>query len=109
MGYLTHAEKEQQLWNEKARYDAGLMPFNRSGPRSLVDEDALQYRRRVLPMLQAYAPNFQDVKVDDARGTAFDLLERQIFEEAAREARQPTQIAEKRRAAGRIRLRRGRL
>ena len=43
-------------------------------------------------MVQEYAPSFKNVKVDDARGTAFDLLERQIYEDAKREARHPTNI-----------------
>ena len=34
----------------------------------------------------------QDVKVHDARGTAFDMIERQSFEAAAREAQRPTMV-----------------
>jgi hypothetical protein len=32
------------------------------------------------------------IKIDDARGTAFDLLEKQIFEDARQEAIRPTNI-----------------
>ena len=36
----------------------------------------------------------QDVKVHDARGTAFDMIEKQTLEAAAREAQRPTMIPE---------------
>jgi hypothetical protein len=41
---------------------------------------------------EAHAPGFESMKVDDARGTAFDLIEKQIYDAAAAEAKRPTQI-----------------
>jgi hypothetical protein len=94
MGYSFQAEREQALWEAKARLDAALAPFNKAAPRSLMDENVDLYRKRTLPLLQAHAPGFQDIKAEDARGSSFDHLERQIYEAAANEARFPTQVPE---------------
>ena len=94
MVWETSVEREKNLWEAKAKLDEVLQPFNQAAPRSFTDESQDLYRRRTLPMVQRYAPNFQNVKVDDARGSAFDLLERQIYDDAKREAKHPTQIPE---------------
>jgi hypothetical protein len=39
-------------------------------------------------------PGMEEVKVHDMRGSAFDMIERQSFEAAQREARSPTNIPE---------------
>jgi hypothetical protein len=70
-----------------------LAPFVPSGaPRPFTDEGPDLYRRRALPLVQNWAPNYKGVKIDDARGTAFDLLEKQIFDDARQEAIRPTNI-----------------
>jgi hypothetical protein len=87
MAWKTSAEREKNLWEAKAKLDEVLTPFNRAAPRSFTDESHDLYRRRTLPIVQQYAPNYQNVKVDDARGSAFDLLERQIYDDARQEAK----------------------
>ena len=87
-------EKETQIQEIRAKYQEALQPFNRPVPQPFPEETRDEYRRRVLPILQNYAPGMQDVKVHDARGSAFDMIERQTFEAAAREANHPTQIPE---------------
>ena len=86
MAYLPVIQKEQEIQETRAKYDEALQPFNRSAPRPFPDEMNEQYRRRVLPILQTYAPGMQEVKAYDAYGTAFDLIEKQTFEAAQREA-----------------------
>ena len=88
------AEKEAQIQETRANYQEALQPFNRPVPQPFPEERNDEYRRRVLPILQNYAPGMQDVKVHDARGSAFDMIERQTFEAARREAQHPTQVPE---------------
>src|SRR6202042_3305133 len=94
MAWETYAEREKNVQEARARLDEVIQPFNRSARRPFTDENAELYRKRTLPMVQQYAPNYQNVKVDDARGSAFDLLEKQIYDDARQEARRPTQIPE---------------
>ena len=94
MTYAPFIEKEAQIQETRAKYEEALQPFNRTAPRPFPEETRDEYRRRALPILQNYAPGMQDVKVHDARGTAFDMIEKQTFEAAAREAQHPTQIPE---------------
>jgi hypothetical protein len=94
MPYETSSEREKNVQEARAKLDEALYSFNRSAPRPFMDENAELYRKRTLPMVQEHAPNFRNIKVEDARGSAFDLLERQIYEDAHREARHPTQIPE---------------
>jgi hypothetical protein len=94
MPYESYSEREKNVQEARAKLDQAIQPFNQAAPRPFTDENAELYRKRTLPMVQAYAPNFQNVKVDDARGSAFDLLEKQIYDDARQEARRPTQIPE---------------
>jgi hypothetical protein len=94
MAYETASEREKNVQEARAKLEEVIQPFNRASPRPFTDENSDLYRRRTLPMVQEYAPNFQNVKVDDARGSAFELLEKQIYEDAKREASHPTQIPE---------------
>jgi hypothetical protein len=65
---------------------------NQSAPRALDGETVQSYRARMLSRVQEGAPGLKDINVRDARGSALDLLEKQIYEEARREARNPTTI-----------------
>jgi hypothetical protein len=94
MTYAPFIEKEKQIQETRAKYEEALQPFNRTTPRPLPEETHEEYRRRALPILQNYAPGMQEVKVHDMRGSAFDMIERQTFEAARREAQHPTQIPE---------------
>ena len=87
---LRNDETENQ--GTRAKYGEVLDQFDVPTPRPFPDEMNEEYRRRALPILQKHAPNFQNVRVDDARGSAFDLLEKQIYEDASREAQRPTQV-----------------
>ena len=86
-------EKETQIQETRAKYQEALQPFNRPTPQPFPEETRDEYRRRALPILQNYAPGMQEVKVHDARGTAFDMIEKQTFEAARREAQNPTQFS----------------
>jgi hypothetical protein len=92
MAWETYAEREKNVQEARARLDEAIQPFDRAAPRPFTDENAELYRKRTLPIVQQYAPNYQDVKVDDARGSAFDLLEKEIYDDARQEAHRPTNI-----------------
>jgi hypothetical protein len=67
-------------------------PFNKSAPRYMEGETIDGYRKRLATRLQQQAPSLKDVNVRDTRGSAFDLIEKQIYDEARREAVRPTMI-----------------
>jgi hypothetical protein len=90
----AYVSKESQIQETRANYHEHLRPFNRSAPQPFPEETHDEYRRRALPILQNYAPGMQEVKVHDMRGSAFDMIEKQTFEAARREARSPTNIPE---------------
>jgi hypothetical protein len=71
-----------------------LQPFNRPVPQPFPEKTRDEYRRRALPILQNYAPGMQDVKFTMLVVPPFDMIERQTFEAAAREAQRPTQVPE---------------
>jgi hypothetical protein len=67
-------------------------PHNQSAPRYMEGETTESYRKRLATRLQQHAPSLKDINVRDTRGSAFDLLEKQIYTEARREAHRPTMI-----------------
>jgi hypothetical protein len=75
---------------EKA--DETLRMFNQSAPRDMEGETVTSYRNRLATRVQQHAPSMKDINLRDATGSAFDLLERQIYDEARREAVRPTTI-----------------
>jgi hypothetical protein len=88
MAYADQAE----LAVRQEQADEAFNLFNRSAPRAMDGETVESYRRRMASRIQEYAPNMKDVNVRDARGSAFDLIEKQIYEDAKREAHRPTMI-----------------
>lgn len=94
MAWESYAEREKNVQQARAKLDEAIQPFNRAAPRPFTDESSDLYRRRTLPLVQERAPNFQNVKVDDARGSAFDLLEQQIYDDARQEGYRPSTVPE---------------
>jgi hypothetical protein len=77
---------------EKA--DNALRLHNQNAPRHLEGETEVQYARRLAEKVQKYAPNMKYVNINEAMGSAFELIEKQIYEDARREAAHPTMIPE---------------
>jgi hypothetical protein len=96
MGYSLATERETLMREIQAKYDQEVFSLfpGRSAPRYLEGENPDLYRKRLASMALAYAPGLQNIKMDDARGTAFDLIEKQVLNAVASEARHPTQIPE---------------
>jgi|SRR5271166_6537524 len=94
MGYSLATERETLNREIQAKYDESAFSLfpGRSAPRALEGESPEQYRKRLASMALAYAPGLQNIKMDDARGTAFDLVEKQVLDAVASEARHPTLI-----------------
>jgi hypothetical protein len=72
--------------------DDVFKPHNKSAPRYMEGETTESYRQRLATRLQQHAPSLKDINVRDTRGSAFDLVEKQIYDEARREAVRPTTI-----------------
>lgn len=69
-----------------------LKPFNRSAPRYMEGETADGYRKRLAGRIQEHAPSMKHINLRESIGTAFSLIEKQIYDEARREAVRPTTI-----------------
>src|ERR1700679_3799896 len=69
-----------------------LKPFNQFAPRYMEGETVDGYRKRLAGRVQQHAPSMQNVNLRESIGTGFDLIERQIYDEARREAVRPTTI-----------------
>jgi hypothetical protein len=72
--------------------DEVLRPFNQFAPRYMEGETVNSYRKRLAGRVQQHAPSLKDINLRESVGSAFDLIERQIFDEARREAIRPTTI-----------------
>jgi hypothetical protein len=69
-----------------------LKPFNQYAPRYMEGETVSGYRKRLAGRIQQHAPTLKDINLRESVGTTFDLIERQIYDEARREAIRPTTI-----------------
>jgi hypothetical protein len=94
MPWQSYAEKAKEVQETRAKLQAHLEPFNRDAPTPFTDEDGMQYENRVLPILQKYAPGYENVKVDSLYRETRELVVNQIYNAAAAEAYRPTQIPE---------------
>jgi hypothetical protein len=86
--------EERHYVEEQATAHATLSPFKRAAPPPLQGEQLDQYERRLTYEVQKVAPNFKDINLYDAKGDAFKLLKKQVYDDAKQEARRPTQIPE---------------
>jgi hypothetical protein len=72
--------------------DTLLKPFNQYAPRYMEGETLAGYRKRLAGRIQQHAPSMKDINLRESVGTAFNLIEKQIYDEARREAVRPTTI-----------------
>jgi hypothetical protein len=85
-------ETELARWHETA--DDVLRPFNQYAPRFMEGETVNGYRKRLAGRVQQHAPSFKELNLRESVGTSFNLIEKQIYDEARREAIRPTTIPE---------------
>jgi hypothetical protein len=83
---------EAELARIHEKVDPLFKPFNRSAPRFMENETPVSYRKRLATNLQQHAPSMMDINLRDTRGAAFDLIEKQIYDEARQEAVRPSNI-----------------
>jgi hypothetical protein len=81
-----------ELVAQQEKADEMLRMFNQSAPRAMEGETVQSYRKRMAAKLQSHAPNMKDINLREATGSAFDLIEKQIYDEARREAVRPTTV-----------------
>jgi hypothetical protein len=72
--------------------DEVLKPFKQFAPRYMEGETLAGYQKRLAGRVQQHAPSMKDINLREAVGTAFNVLEKQIYDEAQREAVRPTTI-----------------
>lgn len=72
--------------------DDVLRPFNQFAPRYMEGETPAGYQKRLAARVQQHAPSMKDINLRESVGTAFSLIEKQIYDEARREAVRPTTI-----------------
>jgi hypothetical protein len=83
---------ESELVKIYENADDLFRPYNRSPPRYMENETTISYRKRLATGLQQHTPGLKNINVRDTRGSAFDLIEKQIHDEARREADRPSNI-----------------
>jgi hypothetical protein len=72
--------------------DDVLKAFHKSALRSVDGETENSYRKRLAARIQQHAHSMKDINLREATGSAFDLIEKQIYDEARREAARPSNI-----------------
>jgi hypothetical protein len=72
--------------------DEALKPFKQFAPRYTEGETVDGYRKRLAGRVEQHAPSLKDINLRESVGTAFNLIEKQIYDEARREAVRPTTI-----------------
>jgi hypothetical protein len=89
--YYSGPVDEDAINATQAEYDPYFRMHRPSGaPPPLERESETAYRRRLAETLQQHAPNCKNFNIRHSTGSAFDVLERQIRQDAEREARHPT-------------------
>jgi hypothetical protein len=89
--YYTGTVDEDAINATQAEYDPYFRMHRPSGaPPPLERENSTAYRRRLAEALQQHAPNCKDFNIRHSTGSAFDVLEKQIRQDAQREALHPT-------------------
>jgi hypothetical protein len=83
---------ETDLARKQEAADDFLKQFYQSAPRYMEGETFSGYSKRLATKVQQHAPSMKEINLREATGSAFDPLERQIYEEARREAARPTTI-----------------
>jgi hypothetical protein len=89
MAYSSRTEKEIEIENYRAKLDEALQPHGRWAPRPFIEENLENYQKRTFPTLREVS-KLPDVKADDARGAAFNLILDQTFKAAHSEVHNPT-------------------
>jgi hypothetical protein len=83
---------ETKMAEKQEAADEVLKPFHQFAPRYMEGENLNSYSKRLAGRVQQHAPSMKDINLRESVGTAFDLIEKQIYDEARREAVRPTTI-----------------
>jgi hypothetical protein len=88
MAYADEAEKMKAYEHADSYYK----PHNRTPPRYMEGETTAGYRKRLATGLQQHTQTLKDINLRESIGTAYDLIEKQIYAEARKEAERPSNI-----------------
>ncbi len=81
------------LASAQARADSVESMFGRRASAPLPGERPLDYRKRLVRDLQRYSPAFRDVRLDSADAGLLDVLEEQVYADAAKAGRSGEAVA----------------
>jgi hypothetical protein len=87
---LTGEPQQKAKWH--ARADTLAHSFGSVAPSPAVSESSLQYRKRVAAFFQPLSPDWSSADLRPVPKNTFERIEAQIYNDAAREALQPTKI-----------------
>lgn len=91
---LTDADRSA-LANAQARCDAVASAFGEEAPRALQGETLLDYRKRLAGLYKKHSPAWKGIDIGAIADSAMlELAEGQIFDAAAKAARNPVDIPE---------------
>ena len=91
---LSHEEKDA-LAMAQSRADSLFLSLNEKLTAPLFGESPTSYRKRLASRLQKYSPKLKDVKLDSISDAAtFEILEREIYADAAAAASSPAFLPE---------------
>ncbi len=79
----------QELAACQHRADTVFQGFGEFAPRPLDGETPGLYRRRLTGLLKVHSPQWKDVDVQAMQDSAFDIMEKQVFADAAISAKNP--------------------
>jgi hypothetical protein len=69
-----------------------LRQHKQFAPRYMEGETLTGYKKRLAGRVQQHAPSMKDINLRESIGSAFNLIEKQIYDEARREAERPSNI-----------------
>jgi hypothetical protein len=88
MPYADEAELVKIYENAEGYFK----PYKQNVPGYMEGETPAGYRRRLATNLQQHTPSLKNINLRESVGSAFNLIEKQIYDEAQREAIRPTTI-----------------
>jgi hypothetical protein len=92
--YQPFPEPREKLVAVQSKWEGVARAFGDSVPEPafLRGETTMQYRQRMAKRFKQHSPTWKDVDVSIIYGGGFDVAESQIFADAQREAKHPTNI-----------------
>jgi hypothetical protein len=90
--YERERRRESLRLGVQARADAIFNELGQRCPPPMASEPLTTYRHRLAKALARYSPSYKNINIGELRGGTLDVCEQQIYADAAREAKAPTDL-----------------